>query len=170
MKNNVLQKLFGNNIETQSKDVEKKLKDTLRNRWKKQSEASAVDFDKLYKQMVEEAVLVIKDKWQRDAEYGNEHKYPTGAVTLEANYAFFVTEDRKLYSSSLPTRNPKTGKSCFFSTFEFPSDDLITGYVAEVLENLPIGTEYKVHKRNDNVFGPITEWSFTITLNNLEEE
>ena len=170
MKNNFFKKLFGNDVVAEAKDIKEELKNTLRNRWAKQAKASEINFDELYEQMVEEAVLVIKDAWKQNAEHGTELKYPVNEVKLEAYNAFFITEARNLYSSNASfVRNPKTGKACFFSAFTFPNDGLIEQYVTDVLERLPEGTEYNNIKTNDVFFGPVNKYSFTISITNLQD-
>ena len=168
MKNNFFKKLFGKEVVTEPEDIKVELKKTLTYRWIKQRQIQKLSLDELYEQMVEEAVLVIKDSWKSKAEYSSTFKYPVEEATLEAYSVFFITSDLRLYSDSpFCVLNPKTGHTCFFSPFTFPSEELKDQYIEDILARLPEGTTWNKAKEIDNIQGGATNYSFTIKLTDL---
>ena len=120
---NFFKKLFGTEETiSEPKDITEELKSILHKKWRKQKKVTeGIPFDELYIQMVEEAVLTIKNEWKESAEYQNNYKQSVNELEIEAFNVFFVTEELALQSSNLyrPV-NPKTGYKCFYANFTFP--------------------------------------------------
>lgn len=150
-------------------EIRDELKRVLKKRWDEQPKD--VTFEEMYEQLVEEAVMVVKADWKFEAMHGEKKRYPVDEVEFEAYNVFFITHDLKLYSDSaqaILTTNPKTRKSCFFSTITFPSPEIAEQYVNDVLACLPKETICKINARRDDFFGDVLKYSFYIKLTDLE--
>lgn len=176
---NFFKKLFGNvekvseaaNLKVTEKDIKEELKTILHDKWEEHRKATDIPFDELYSQMVEEAVLTIKENWRRRAKYNDCFNQPANEVLVDSLEVFFITEDRRLCSSNLYTPiNPKTGHACFYFGFVFPNTDLIEQYIADIMERLPDGTIMEYTTKLDYKYGDGISYSFAIRLSKLLED
>ena len=156
-----------NNEKTKDMTVEEKVKDIL-NKRKEELEKEKIYRKELYNRMVKEAVLVIEEMWEKDAEYvGN---LDTNVVI--AKDAFFVEQDTlALYSMNWHfTVNPDTDRSCFYDHFEFESQAEVEKYVEDVKACLPPNIKVNVTEDAHNKFydmgnGKCFYYTFTLELN-----
>lgn len=157
---------MNSNISKMNNDFTTNLKEIVTKRWNKEKKKAAIPYEEVYKQMVKEAVLVIKDDLERDAKYSKKTNQEAESIKLESINAFLVTKkDLKLYSSKgYRTQNPQTGACCFFTVFQFNSYEEIKKYVEDVMALLPEGMTYEETEVNEVVLGKSIGYSFYLNL------
>lgn len=157
---------MNSNITKKNDKFTEKLKEIVTKRWDEEKKKAEIPYDEAYKQMVEEAVLVIKAAWELDAKYIEKPKNEANSIKLASLNSFFITkEDSMIYSSNgFRTQNPRTGKCCFFSSFQFKSEEDIAQYIKDVLALLPENATYTETEVNEVVFGESKKYSFFLDL------
>lgn len=119
-------------------NIEKKVNKIIKNRVNEKMPKSD-NHQKLYERLVDEAVLLIAAKWEEEAKYVD-LKFEK---RIEAKNIFIITKDElKIFANSGYTvQNPKTGRCCFFDTFNFESMKEVEKYIEDVTSRLPKRTE-----------------------------
>jgi len=97
--------------------------------------------EKVYKRILDEAVILIHKMWLCDAQDENNLIGITDSIEVSANGAFFITDDLRIYSEyGYKASNPDTQYCCFYDVFTFESEEEKEEYLRAVIERLPEGT------------------------------
>lgn len=149
-----------------SDDIVAKIKKIVSKKWEEKAKAeNKLSHEKMYKRMVEEAVILIKARWERNATYGTKADYPVDVLEVESFDSFFITKEKKLYSQyGHWVYNPKTGHCCFFDTFTFENEDEKEKYIKDILAQLPEGTIYDMKETKDAVCGVCQNYTFKLKI------
>lgn len=157
-----------NEVNDMANATAKKLNSILEKRWKEQERKNQIPYEEKFQELVDEAVFMIKDEWEKTAECGYEcRERLNGEITINAMCAFFICEeDRKLYTIYSAPTYPKTGKSCFFEALELPTLEEEKRFVDCVMAKLPPNTTYEMHyaKRDKIYTGNYYSFGITFTI------
>ena len=101
--------------------------------------------ERIYKRILDEAVILIHKMWLNDAKDEKKIKNLGDSIEVSANAAILITDDLKVYSEyGVTAFNPETNRCCFFDVFTFESEEEKDQYLKAVIERLPEGTECEV--------------------------
>lgn len=131
--------------EYEAEAIRDELKENLERRWETAEKSYGEEYDEKFNRLVDEAVLVIKEKWNVTVSYGIQYRLRTSDVELNAYNAFSITDELFVLSDSLfCIVNPATGRECFSDNFKLSSVEEKERFVAKVMSKLPLETTYKM--------------------------
>lgn len=157
-----MEKYFANSTE----DIVFKIKKTVLEKWKEKAEAEEkYSHEDMYNRMVDDAIRCIHYDWELSAKYSASTEAPVEMLHLQANKIFFITKERKLLSDhACVVFNPLTGRSCFYDSFTFESDEEVEKYIKDILSRLPEGTTYRRHKSRGFLSEEYNHYTFIIDI------
>lgn len=152
-------------MDNNNKTIEK-LKDILEKRWEEQEDKEGIPYEEKFQELVDEAVFMIKDDWQKTAECGYEcRERLNGEISINAVGIFFISKvNRNIYTSCVAPTYPKTGKSCFFESLNIPTSEEEKRFVDCVMAKLPPNTTYEMNYWKRDGFFSGNYYSFAITF------
>jgi len=149
-----------------SKDILSDIKETtLRAKKEYQRKQEENSRDKVYKRILNEAVILIRELWLHEAK--DERKIMNLEDTFEvsANGAFLITEELKIYSEyGCMAFNPETNCCCFYDVFTFESEKEKEEYLKAVMERLPEGTICEVSDSYSSLGEPCHRYTYKLKV------
>ena len=121
--------------------------------------------EEAYNRMVDEAVLLIVDRWKHFIRFTEEAKNSADTVWIKTEKTFYVAEELSLHSDySCLIANPETDRYCLQDKFFFESTDEVESFEKDILERLPDGVICNTDKESILFYGECVKFSFEYEL------